>query len=90
MYINGDFSRYGAVLHKVKQERVNCVIVYPNWPRYWRCLLDPKAAGALPVRLAFDLPRPNNLCIPGSRVDPTKQRGRPPRYLLKVAVVVWP
>jgi hypothetical protein len=43
----------------------------------------------MPVRACFTLPRRNDLCIPGPRVDPAKARGRPPKYPVKVAIVVW-
>jgi hypothetical protein len=37
-YANGDFSRMGEILHKLIAERANCVVVYPDWPRYWQVL----------------------------------------------------
>jgi hypothetical protein len=83
-YANGDFSRMGDILRKIIQERANCVVVYPDWPRYWQVMW-----AQLPVRRCFTLPRQSDLCIPGPRVDGRKRRGLPPRYALKAAVIVW-
>lgn len=83
-YINGDFSRMGEILRKVIDERVNCAIVYPDWPRCWQVMW-----GSMPVRTCYTLPRRNDLCVPGARVDPSKRRGRPPSYAIKVAIVLW-
>lgn len=83
-FINGDFSLMGPILAKVLRDRADCVIVYPDWPRYWQVLwadIKPKAV--------FSLPRLPDLCVPSSRVDATKGRGRPPSYTIKVAVVIW-
>jgi hypothetical protein len=83
-YVNGDFSRMGEILNKILTERANCVVVYPDWPRYWQALWAD-----LPVRSVITLPRINDLCIPGPRVDRRKRRGLPPKYPLKVAFVIW-
>jgi hypothetical protein len=82
--VNGDFSRMGDILRKVVAERADCVIVYPDWPRYWQVLW-----AQMPVRDCYTLPRRNDLCVPGPRVDPAKRRGRPPNYKIKVAIVIW-
>jgi hypothetical protein len=58
--------------------------VYPDWPRYWQVLwadLKPKAVSQLPRR--------HDLCVPSSRVDFSKGRGRPPTYAIKVAILIW-
>lgn len=83
-YVNGDFSRMGDILCKIGRERANSVVVYPDWPRYWQVMWEH-----LPVRRCFTLPRQPDLCVPGPRVDSRKRRGVPPRYALKVAIIVW-
>jgi hypothetical protein len=83
-YINGDFSQMGRIVAKVAKDRADCVVVYPDWPRYWRATLE-----ALPIKDDFVLPRRDDLCIPGPKVDPAKRRGRPPSYPVRVAVVRW-
>ncbi len=83
-YANTDFSRIGELLAKIKQEQADVVIVYPDWPRYWKALL-----AALPVRADFCLPRRKDLCVPGPRVHPGKKRGQAPNYSLRCAIVLW-
>jgi hypothetical protein len=85
-YINGDFSQMGAILSKVARDRADCVIVYPDWPRYWQVLW-----ASLPVKADFALPRKPGLCTPGVRVEQRKRRASPqaPHYTLRVAVVIW-
>ena len=83
-YINGDFSAMGQILHKVIRDKADCVIVYPDWPRYWQVLWQQ-----LPVRQCFQLPRRPDLCIKGCRVNVRKGHGRPPKYPIRVAIIVW-
>ena len=35
-YIYGDFNSMGRILNKVIAEKVDCLIVYPMWPRGWQ------------------------------------------------------
>ncbi len=83
-YANGDFSRMGELLAKIKTEQADVVLVYPDWPRYWRALL-----AELPVKADFCLPRKKDLCIPGPRVHPGKRKGQAPNYALRCAIILW-
>lgn len=85
-YINGDFSRMGEILAKVMRDKADCIIVYPEWPRYWQALWAQMGPA---VKDRFTLPRTHDLCVPGPRVDPRKGRGKPPNYPINVAVVLW-
>lgn len=74
----------GQILAKVIKDRADCVIVYPDWPRYWQVLW-----ARMPVKADFQLPPGDDLCVPGPRVDQGKMRGRPPKYPIRVAIVLW-
>lgn len=82
-YINGDFSQMGRIVAKVAKDKADCVIVYPDWPRYWRIGLQ-----ALPIVDDFELPRFESLCRASARVDANKRRGAA-SYPIRVAVVLW-
>ncbi len=82
-YINGDFSLMAEILEKVKRDRVNCVVVYPTWPKFWQIMWKD-----LPVRFQEIIPTQDDLCLAGPRVDPKKLRGRP-HFSLAVAVVIF-
>lgn len=83
-YINGDFSRMGDILAKVIRDKADCVIVYPDWPRYWQVMWQQ-----MPVKDCFTLPKSHDLCTAGPRVDKSKARGKAPKYNIKVAIVIW-
>lgn len=83
-YANGDFSRMGELLAKIKHEQADVVLVYPDWPRYWRTTL-----ATLPVKADFCLPRRKDLCTPGPRVHPGKNKGQAPNYPLRCAIILW-
>lgn len=34
-YINGPFHLMGAIVWKIKDEQVDCILVGPKWPRHW-------------------------------------------------------
>lgn len=83
-YINGDWSRMGDILAKVIRDQADCVIVYPDWPRYWQVMWHE-----IPVKEVITLARRSDLCIPGPRVPRSKCAGRPPKYPVKAAFVIW-
>lgn len=62
-YINGPFDKMGAIVRKIKDERVNCILIGLVWPRHWMAVLK-----RLPIRKAFLLSGRQDLCIPGPHV----------------------
>lgn len=82
-YINGDFSRMGEILQKIRIEQCNCVVVYPMWPRYWQSLW-----AALPVRFHEVLPSSWDLFTPGPRVPKGKLAGKP-HFSVGLAVIIF-
>ena len=82
-WINGDFSKMADILHLVAIHRINCIIIYPNWPKNWRQMLE-----WFPIRWGpMDLPNRPDLCTPGPRV-PRVSLGAP-RYPLQAVLVWW-
>ena len=39
-FINGPFGRIADILKKIMRERVDCVIITPEWPRHWTAMLQ--------------------------------------------------
>lgn len=84
-YANGDFSQMGAILAKLIDERADCVVVYPDWPRYWQVLWHQ-----LPVRTDFGLEKRADMCVPGPRVPLRAGAApQPPKYSIRVAIILW-
>lgn len=44
-YINGPFDKMGAIVKKIEDEKVNCVLNGPVWPRRWVAMWQ-----SLPIR----------------------------------------
>ncbi|KXZ45875.1 hypothetical protein GPECTOR_49g459 [Gonium pectorale] len=85
LYANPPFGRMGEVLRKLGDEKADCLLVAPVWPRWWRALLRN-----MPVRARWELPHRDDLCIPGPQV-PNAGGRRPmhPRYRLEVLLIEW-
>ena len=85
LYINPPFDQVGRVVAKVAQERPDCVLILPVWPRWWRATLTK-----LPVKARRTLPHRPDLFLPGPQ---TPQAGRraahAPRYRVEALYVVW-
>jgi hypothetical protein len=83
--INGPFGKMGAIIRKVKEERCDGVLLYPDWPRYWRPML-----GQLPVKEDWEVKGDENgiICTPGARVSGDKKKKRI-RYAIRAALIVW-
>ncbi len=85
LYANPPFTQMGRVLRKIWDERPDCLVVLPTWPRAWRALLT-----GLPIRARWLLPHREDLCIPGPMVPRALHR-RPmaPRYRVEAIYVAW-
>ena len=83
-FINGPFQKMGQILRKVIQERVDCIIVAPMWPRPWTALWRQ-----MPVRERMPLPHREDLFLPGSMVAAQERRPKAPRYSVSAYVVLW-
>ena len=89
-YIYGEFGQMGRILHKVQQEKVNCVIIYPVWPRHWGTMWKN-----IPVRSTIDLSRRakklgvNGVCKAGPRVDIRTVGHEKQNWKMAAAVVIW-
>ena len=82
-YINGPFGKMGQILKKVLEERVDCIIIAPSWPRPWSALWK-----MMPVRERVRLSHKEGMFRPGSMVPVTKQ-ARVPRYEVAAYFVLW-
>ena len=85
LYINPPFDQIGKVLRKVWEDRPDCVLIVPVWPRSWRALLH-----GLPIQARWLLPHVEDLCIPGPMV-PNAYMRRPMalRYRIEALYVAW-
>jgi hypothetical protein len=83
-FINGPFNMMGQILRKVGDQKVDCIIIAPEWPRPWEALWT-----SLPVRLSIPLPHRSDLFLPGGLVPASKRHPKAPRYLVKAYYVLW-
>ena len=81
--INGDFSRMDDIIRLIAAYKVDCLLVYPVWPKVWRGAIDllPTVWGP------YTLPTSPRLCTPGPRVRAAHLDG--PRYPLHAAIIWW-
>ena len=84
VHVNGPFDQMGAIVRKIKDEQVDCILVGPAWPRHWRALLN-----TMPVRLTVDLPHIPDLCQPGRHVPAHKRKAKHPNYTVKAWFILW-
>ncbi len=80
-YISGPFHLMGAVVRKIKDDRVDCILVGPKWPRHWWALLQVMPA----VRKQVTLTHRQDLFKPGPRVTRKGAKPRHPAY----KVMAW-
>ena len=83
-YINGPFNRMDSILRKVLQDRVDAIIIAPDWPRPWAALWVK-----LPVRAKMRLPHREDLFLPGSLVPASQRHPKAPRYRVWAYFVLW-
>nr|AAM94957.1 reverse transcriptase [Volvox carteri f. nagariensis] len=84
LYINPPFSAVARVLRKVAEERPDCVLILPVWPRAWVAILR-----TLPIRAQMTLAH-RELFIPGPQVPNAAKRGpMTPRYRVQAVYVLW-
>ena len=83
-YINGPFDRMGAIVRKIKDEKVDCVLIGPVWPRHWVAMLQ-----AMPVRAVQQLSGRADLCLPGPHVPIHKRVPKHPRYKMQAWYILW-
>ncbi len=85
LYLFPPYHLVGAVVKKVWDERPDCVLIVPVWPRWWWVLLDK-----MPCAYRRLLPHRNDLLLPGSRLPNAKARQpHAPRFRLEAVVVLW-
>ena len=83
-WVNGPFSEMAAIIKKIHQERADCILIAPDWPKDWVA-----AMRSLPVKAAVKLRSYAGICIPGPRVDPTARQTGKPNYALKAYLILW-
>ncbi|KXZ50413.1 hypothetical protein GPECTOR_16g587 [Gonium pectorale] len=83
LYANPPFGLMGRTLSKLLAERADCLLIYPDWPRWWQALLR-----SLPIAAAWDLPARPDLFLPG----PLARRPGPVvrRYRVRALLILWP
>ena len=74
----------GAVLRKIGNDSINCILVGPSWPKPRKALLHH-----LPVRKAVLLPHLQDLFIPGPHVPEAKAAQRHPGYDVLAWYILW-
>jgi hypothetical protein len=84
-WINGPFDRMAQILRAVKDQRVDCIIIAPAWPRPWAALWS-----TLPVRAVVTLPHRRDLLVPGSLVAVERRQPKAPKYKIQAFYVLWP
>lgn len=84
VYIYGLFHLMGAIIKKIKDEQVNCVLVGPNWPSAWRATLRN-----MPIKKIVVLPHIDNLCLPGPRLPRKKATPKHPAYQKLAWYILW-
>ena len=80
----------GRVLRKLIDERVDAVLIYPVWPRYWMGMLSHLMSKGV-VRADYRLPHLDTLFTAGARV-PAARKGRghkAPHYEVRCAFITW-
>ena len=84
LYINPPFDQMGRVVRKVADDRPDCVLITPVWPRWWRVTLD-----GLPIKARKRLLSPT-LFWPGPQVPGMEARGpKVPRYAVEAVYILW-
>jgi hypothetical protein len=78
VWVNGPFAEMGAIITKIRQERVDCILIRPDWPRGWLATLKH-----LPVALSMRLPH--------TAVTSVNLRSKPRvlKYRLVAEYVLW-
>ena len=84
-FINGPFELMGSILEQVRRQRVDCVVIAPDWPRPWVALWQN-----IPVRARLRIYRPD-MFVPGGLVPVAKREQGPkaPRYAVYAHYVLW-
>ena len=83
-YINGPFDKMGAIIRKIKEDKVDCILIGPVWPRHWMAVLSK-----LPVIETLTLSGRPDLCIPGPHVPKHKRAPKHPRCMMKAWYIKW-
>ena len=83
-FVNGPFNQMDAILRKLLVERVDAIVISPDWPRPWAALW-----AQLPVRARMRLPHREDLFVPGSLVPANQRRPKAPRYRVWAYYVLW-
>ena len=84
-YINGPFDKIGMIVRKIREERVDCILVAPVWPRHWVAMLQRMPS----VRARIVLSGRPDLCIPGPHVPKPKRKPKHPRYQMQALIIIW-
>ncbi len=85
LYMFPPYHLVGPTVKKTWDERPDCVLIAPVWPRWWRVLL-----GRMPCRHRVQLPHRSDLLLPGSRLPNAAARGpHAPRFRLEAWIILW-
>ena len=84
VWMNGPWDRMADVIALIRQYKIDCVLVYPQWPHSWHEVVDelPVVGPRVRVRSA------PGIFKPGHRV-PKKSVGKC-RYSVHARLIVWP
>ena len=84
VYINGPFEQMGAILSRVRDDKMDCILIGPQWPRYWQALLLQ-----VTVKAVVTLPHVDDLFQPGMHVPAQKRHAKHPKYSVMAWFILW-
>ena len=85
-FVNGPFNLMAAIIQKVVYERVDCILIYPQWNKPWRSQLAQLPTAGHTVVAHHRKVSP---FIPGSRVE-AQLRDLTPYWKTHAILVRWP
>jgi hypothetical protein len=81
VWVNGPFQDMGAIIRKILQEKVDAILIRPEWPRGWKATL-----AQLPVVTSVRLPPRQDMCVPSSQGH---AHLAPMKYMLVADFILW-
>jgi hypothetical protein len=81
VWVNGPYEEMGAIISKILKERVDVILIRPEWPRGWKATL-----AQLPVVASMKLPHRTDMCIPG---PVGKAQSVSLKYMLVAEFILW-
>jgi hypothetical protein len=81
LYINPPFHLMGRVVQKIRDEKANCVLIAPVWPRWWAVTMR-----RMPFKARRRLPHPDLFVRPGPKGGLVTKS---PRYAINALFTLW-